>query len=143
MKNKKLIIIVIIAIILIAIISLFIFNKKESNLIEVNKTELKEKIDNKDSFILVISRKGCSHCAEYLPILKSIIEEYNVKVYLVDTDKYTKEDKEYLSSIANFSGTPTTIFIENGEETSALNRIVGSSNRKDIIKTFKQNGYIK
>ena len=52
-------------------------------------------------------------------------------------------DKEYLADIANISGTPTTVFIENGEETTVLNRIVGSASRKTVIDRLKTMKYIK
>ena len=52
-------------------------NKSEENeekhLIEITFSELKEKINNKESFILLISQESCSHCAEYKPVLKKVL----------------------------------------------------------------------
>ena len=145
MKNKKNIIIGIIIIVLIGLIIGLLLMKKDNNsyLIELNKNELKEKIDNKDSFILVVSREGCSHCAEYIPILKNVLEEDKVTAYIVDIAKFSKEDNTYLNSIANVSGTPTTLFIEKGEETTTMNRIVGSTNKRNIEKRLKAMGYLE
>ena len=142
MKNKKIIIGIIILIVVVGGIFL-IFNKKDNHLITLNKNELKEKIDNKDSFILVISQAGCSHCAEYIPILKEILNDNDIKAYIVDLKAFSKSDRQYLNTIANTSGTPTTLFIEKGEEKATYNRIVGSSNRQNIEAIFKKNGYIK
>ena len=143
MKNKKIIIGIIIIIALIIGGTIFIINKKDTNLITLNKNELKEKIDNKDSFILVVSQAGCSHCAEYIPVLKEILKDNDIKAYIIDLKAFSKSDRQYLTTIANTSGTPTTLFIEKGEEKATYNRIVGSSNRKNIEAMFKKNGYIK
>lgn len=143
MKNKKVIIIIIA---LIAVIALGIFTCvkfSEKNLIQINRKELQEKIEDKDSFILVVSREGCSHCKEFLPIFEEILKDHDIKAYSVDLATLSKKDRSYLATIANVSGTPTTLFIENGEEKSVMNRIVGSSNRKNIESTLKRNGYIK
>ena len=145
MKSKKNIIIGIIVIVFVGLIVGLVLMKKDTNsyLIELNKKELQEKIDNKDNFILVISREGCSHCAEYIPILKNVLEKDKVTAYIVDIAKFSKEDKTYLNSIANVSGTPTTLFIEKGEETTTMNRIVGSTTKRNIEKRLKAMGYLE
>lgn len=143
MKKK----IIFIAIILIAILGvLFLIFKKDNNskyLINLSANELKEKIDNKDSFILLISRTGCSHCAEYLPVFTKVLDDNKVTAYDVDLADFSKEERSYLNDIANVSGTPTTIFIEKGEEKSTINRIVGTASRKDITDRLKTMNYIK
>lgn len=119
-------------------------NKNESNnLVAMNTKTFKEKINNKDSFILLITKEGCSHCAEYLPVFINVLEKYNLTAYKLDLADMSDSDKEYLADIANISGTPTTVFIENGEETTVLNRIVGSASRKTVIDRLKTMKYIK
>lgn len=145
--KKKIIGIGIIVIIVLALVILFItaHNQKSSNkyLIELSKIELKEKIDNKEDFILVISRESCSHCAEYLPVLENVLTDYKVKGYYIDTDSYSEDDKKYVNELAKISGTPTTIFIENGEEKTVINRIVGTATRNEIVEALENKGYIK
>ncbi len=147
MKNKKFLIIGIVIVILVAIgigVYFLLKNNNTNNyLVELNKNALQEKIDNKDSFILVVSREGCPHCAEYLPVLRKVLENNKVTAYLVDIAKFSKEDRTYLNSIANVSGTPTTLFIEKGEEKSVVNRIVGSTDRRSIESRLKATGYIE
>lgn len=116
---------------------------KEEYLIELDRKGIQEKIENKEDFILVYSRKGCSHCAEYLPVLENVLTDYKVKGYYIDSEKFSKDDLKYVNSIANISGTPTTVFIEDGEETTVVNRIVGTANRKKIVETLKDRGYIE
>mgnify|MGYP004536547623 CR=1 FL=1 len=118
-------------------------NDVDSHLVELNMSELQSKIDNKETFILVISQTDCSHCAEYKPILKEVLAENNITAYEIDEKKLTKEENGQLKNIANISGTPTTVFIVDGEEKSTQSRLVGSANKTKIINRLKANGYIK
>ena len=118
-------------------------NDVDSHLVELNMSELQSKIENKETFILVISQTDCSHCAEYKPILKEVLAENNITAYEIDEKKLTKEENGQLKNIANISGTPTTVFIVDGEEKSTQSRLVGSANKTKIINRLKANGYIK
>ena len=145
--KKKFIIIGIIVIIALVIGILFLAKKEKSNaqsyLVELTKDKLEEKINNKDSFILVITREGCSHCAEYMPVLTNVLRDNQVTGYYVDLATLSDGDKKYLNSIANVSGTPTTIFIEDGEEKTVVNRIVGTATRSTIEEKLKSLDYIE
>ena len=90
-------------------------NDVDSHLVELNMSELQSKIENKETFILVISQTDCSHCAEYKPILKEVLAENNITAYEIDEKKLTKEENGQLKNIANISGTPTTVYIVDGE----------------------------
>lgn len=148
MKNKNNIIymiaitiIIIIAFILISNIS---NNKNNKDLIELNYKEIKEKINNKDSFILVVSRTTCSHCMSYKPKLKKISNNYNLKIYYIDYDKESKKNQDKLFEELDIDGsTPITIFYKKGKQTSLFDRIEGDLSEKTIINKFKDLKYIK
>ena len=148
MKKKDNIINLIIVIIVIALVCGIVFyfinrNKDEYKNIKVlNINELKEKIDNKDSFVLVISKDDCPHCIAYLPVLDKIGQDYGLTFFDISTTKMNDEDKTYLRNIANISGTPTTIFIEQGEEKNTANRLVGETKEYRVIEKLKAMGYI-
>ena len=116
-------------------------NEKYIN--EISLDEFKEKIANKESFALYVGNENCSHCVSYLPTLKSVLKEYNITIYHLDNSILT--DKEYaeFKTYINISGTPTIVFITDGEEETTLNRIVGETSKEDTIERFKTNGYIK
>jgi len=149
--KKKLIMIIILIVITLSIIGLIYAGttlhkeeKEENNhLVEISFKELQEKIDNKDSFILLLSQTTCSHCAEYRPVLKKVLKNYNIYAYEIATDKLDKEQTAKLKDIANASGTPTTVFIENGEEKNTGNRLVGAASESKLISRLKAVGYIK
>ena len=146
MKNENRInlIIVIIVVILIAGIAFLFMSKnlKTDSVQTITINEFKEKINNKDSFI-VITQEGCSHCKSYIPTLRRIGTEKKITFYEMDEKKWSEEDTKYFKSIANFDGgTPTTIFIENGEEKSTTNRLVGNVPEYRVIEKLKALGYI-
>lgn len=145
MKKNSIIILIIAAI----IIGTFFFLINKSNngtgqLIELNYKEIKEKVKNKDDFILVITQSTCSHCATYKPKLTKIAKDYNLNIYFITIDLEKETDKKEFLKEFNFQGaTPTTIFIKKGTEESVLNRLVGDINEKKIIEKFKKMGFIE
>ena len=52
--------------------------KEDKSLISITYKELDEKLKNKESFILVISRTDCSHCASFKPKLKTILTDNKI-----------------------------------------------------------------
>ena len=144
--KKKIIIIISIALLIILGSVFIVFYQKDkanSNFIELNKKTLQEKINNKDDFILVITREGCSHCAEYIPVFTRVLKDYDLKAYYIDIAKLSSDDKSYLDDLFTISGTPTTLFINKGEEKTVINRIVGSTSRKKIEDRLKKLKYIE
>ena len=117
--------------------------KEEKYFKELSISELQEKIDNKESFILVISQTTCSHCAEYKPRIKKVLAKYEVTGYYIEKDLLSAEETIQLNNIANISGTPATIFITDGEEKSSSTRITGARSTDVIISRLKAMGYIK
>lgn len=112
-------------------------------LVELKIDQLQTKIDAKESFILVISQSECSHCAEYKPRLKKILANYNIVGYYIEKDKLNDDQTAQLNNIANISGTPTTVFIVNGEEENTATRIVGGKSNETVKNRLRAMGYIK
>lgn len=140
-KTNNIILIGAIIITILIILFLAIGKSKEGNLLELNLNNLKEKMENKETFVLCISKTTCSHCNDYKPKLKSIANEYNIDIYYIDVDKYNEEE---FSNLISFDGsTPTTIFIKNGDEETTSNRINGDVSKSKIIDKLKSNDFIK
>lgn len=110
---------------------------------EVNYSELNNMIENKEDFILFIGSSTCSACGAYEITLNDIIKEYNVDVKYIDISKLSDEEEGSLISKFPISGTPTTVFITEGEEEDTHNRIDGNARNSKIVEKFKENGYIK
>lgn len=147
MKNKNKILIFLVAI-LIAIGMFLTYNfilknkTTESKLINITVSDLESKINNKESFILVISQTGCSHCEQYLPELDRTLQEVNQNAYVLNITGLDNESASTLNKYVNFSGTPTTIFFHDGVEATTLNRIVGYASKAKIKEKLKSLGYI-
>ena len=141
-QKKKAIIIIIICLVLL--IGGFTFDRilSKSNLEEIKYEKMMEKIDNKESFVILFSQTTCSHCADFKPKLEKVANEFNIKVYYLETDLLDEDTYAKLKQTFNFSGTPTTVFIINGEEKSAATRISGDTSREKIISKLKSNGFI-
>ncbi len=142
--NKKNFIISICSLILIILFVIAFNYYSRPRLYELDVNQVKEKIDNKESFILCISATYCSHCKEYKPKLEDISKEYRMDIYYIDFDKYSDKEQELFRNYVSFDGgTPVTLFIKNGEEETTVNRINGNVNKDKIISKFKSNGFIK
>lgn len=143
-KNSNLIWIIAI-VILVLLLSFLIINKaiSKGNLVELTYDEFVQKIDNEESFVLCVSRTTCSHCATYKPKLESVAKDYAIDLYYIDIDKYSEEEQEEFEKIINFNdSTPTTVFLKNGKETTASNRINGDVSTSRIIDKLKSNDFI-
>ena len=136
--------IVIVVILIVAGVAFFLLSKnmQTGSVKSISISELKEKIDNKDSFILVITQDGCTHCKSYLPTIRKIGNQYNITFYDVSQTGLSSDDQTYLKNVANTDGTPTTVFIENGEEKATTNRLVGNVPEYRVIERLKALGYI-
>ena len=141
MKDKKKKIIVIIASILVVagLIIYYFIHSYDSNLIEINYNELKEKIDNKEDFVLCVSRTTCIHCQDYKPKLKKVGYKYKIDIYLLNDD----ELKMFKNTVSFDGSTPITIFFKNGEEKTTATRIEGDVSEEKLINKLKTNGFIE
>lgn len=145
MKSKtfKLILGILIIIFVGIIIGYFIFNKN-NNLIKLDYKDIVNKIDNKESFVLCVSRTTCSHCQSYKPKLQKVANKYNIKIYYTDIDTYNKDElNDFNFRITFDGGTPVTLFIKNGEEKTTATRIIGDVSSEKIIDKLKKNDFIK
>lgn len=116
---------------------------EDSYLIELTFNELEEKINNKESFVLVFTQTQCNHCHEYKPVLKRTLAKKKFYAYEIVLDHLSKKEKAKLNDIANVSGTPTTVFIIDGAEVNSSSRLVGIQQEDKIVNRLKYYGYIE
>ena len=122
-------------------------NKQEkidsSYLIELSFEELEKKINNKETFMLIYTQTTCSHCHEFKPTLKRALAEQKFYGYEIVLDKLKNNEKAKLNDIANVSGTPTIVFIKDGQEIDTSTRLVGIKSKDEVINKLKYLGYIE
>ncbi len=141
-KKRALIICGICLVILVgAVIADLVLSK--SYLKEIKYNEVMDKIEKKESFVVLLSQTTCTHCMDFKPKLEKVANKYKVSIYYLETDLLTEEEHNELKTHFSFSGTPTTVFITDGEEKTAANRINGDVSEEKIVSKLKSNGYIK
>lgn len=125
---------------------LFLFTGCESEdkyLKNLSYNELNTKLENKETFFFVVTQDGCSHCEDFLPVLKKVLNQYEVVGYNLNLTKMTEKEHEEFDKAFNVEGTPTTIFVKDGEEISLLQRITGEADEEKVIQKLQKNDYIK
>lgn len=115
---------------------------------EIDFKTLNKKFKQKEDFVLFIGSSQCSHCQSYKPKLEAVIKVHQIKVYYIDVYALTAEESKQLESYITFSGTPYTVFIENGKlkENGDDKQVYSISGDRDIDyikKIFVKNGYMK
>jgi thioredoxin-related protein len=151
MKNIKRNLWLCVIILLVIILGVFLVYKLafkndsdgSDSVISIGISDLENKIENKDTFILVITQTDCSHCKQYLPELRRTLKKYDIVAYELDVQKLDSDEKTTLAKYVNFSGTPTTLFYTDGEEKTTLNRLVGYAAESKIVERLKSLGYIE
>ena len=134
-----------IIIVFILILGFLIINNilnKEGELKKITYNEIKEKINNKEDFVLIVSRTTCSHCISYKPKVEQIAKKEKIIIYYIDYDE--EKNQEKLLTELNLDGsTPITLFIKDGKETSVLNRLEGDLESDKVTERLKKMGFIK
>ena len=131
-------------IILIAVLFLFVLTGcTKSNVEEISYSKFKDKIKNNESFILEVMQDGCKFCESYAPKFDKILKEYNITAYKLNLTKLNEKDDKEFKTAYFITGTPTTMFIVDGKDTTGMLRIDGDQSEAKIIEKLKANGYIK
>lgn len=125
------------------IISLLLVGCGSQSYTKVDYNELTEKLNNKDSFVLVIGSSTCAACKEYKVTMEEIMTKYNLEIYNIEIDSLSEEDGRKFSTAFTFQYTPTTIFIVNGEEKTTYDRLEGAASNEEVIKLLKKYNYIE
>ena len=116
--------------------------KKYTTYTELNFQQFQNKIDNKDTFVLVVGSSTCSSCAMYKPTMEKVIKDKQIEIFYIDLNELSEEEYTKLYSKYVISKTPTTLFIKGGIEESPYNRIVGAISYSEIVESLKNNGYL-
>lgn len=115
---------------------------KYSTYTELTYSELQTKLENKETFVVVLGSSTCSACAAYKLTMEDVIKDKQVEIFYLDIAKLSSDDSSKFESKFVIAATPTTVFIENGVETTTYNRIVGAASYTDVVKNLKKHGFI-
>ena len=88
-------------------------------------------------------RDDCNNCVELKPKIINILEKYKIDMFYINTNDFSEEEYNSFNKIVNYSGTPTIIFVKDGDEETVASRIVGNISEEKVLAKFKANGIIK
>lgn len=118
-------------------------NNKFTTYETIDYKEYVRLMDSDETFSLVIGSSTCSACSLYKSTMDNFISKYNINVKYIDISKLSEDEYKLLRSEINFSSTPTTIFVKNGDHTSVYDRIVGAESISNVVSRFTKMGYIE
>lgn len=128
--------------ILIILCALFLVGCSNPKYTEISVTQFQEKLDAKESFILVIGSDTCSACKSHEPTMQKVMKDTNLEIFYINLHVLSDEDYSKIYSSYVVTSTPTTLFFKDGVETSTYDRIVGAVDYDEVIKKLEKLGYI-
>ena len=156
-KSKK-DLILILGLVLVLVLGFFVMSDKnagpsyelplvlsgDAGLQELTYKEYKKKIDNDESFVLIIESATCSHCQAFMPKAKEFAEKNNLPMYYVDTNTFDHEEEwpkfektnSYLKKANGNWGTPTTLVLA-GYDTVDFIEGAGATD-EDLLNLYKK-----
>lgn len=117
-------------------------NNRLNGYTKISYVEFNQKKENGDTFPLVVGSNTCSACATYEVVMNQFIEDNQVEVFYIDLSTVSEEEYNNLRMEISFTGTPTTVFYQDGKLTSFYNRLDGAEDISGIKKYFEENNYI-
>lgn len=92
---------------------------------EITIPELIEKIDNKDTFVLIVSRNSCTHCQKLEEELDKTTKDHNTIIYNVKLDETSYDtlvsDVKKLEKYVSEPGTtPHVYYMKDGKEVDSF-----------------------
>jgi len=143
MKNKFYIVGILIALFIVGGTIYLLNNSNTTYFKEITTTEVEKMINDKKTFLLYIKQDNCNHCKAFTPVMEKVLKKYKVQGYYVNLSNLTEEDgTKFDSLIPNITGTPTTVFFEDGTE-AIMERIIGGKTEDSLVQKLKNLGYIK
>jgi len=111
----------------------------EPGLNQLTYNEYAEKVENGETFVVIIERTGCSYCSLYMPIVEEYANENKIPIFYIDTDTLTEDEFNELSTKNNYLkknqwGTPTTLFMMGSK---VIDNISGYVEKDSVDAFFK------
>lgn len=97
------------------------YNGEPGSVERITTAQLIQKLDNKESFVVVFTQTTCGHCKTFMEMLDEYLPTHDITVYDVIIDLEGNRDqavKELETLFPDFTGTPDLYYLENGEISS-------------------------
>ncbi|EGG81853.1 hypothetical protein HMPREF9477_01555 [Lachnospiraceae bacterium 2_1_46FAA] len=104
-------------------------NEKSSDnqveLVSVNLDQIKEKIESKESFFVVITNQECPYCEELYEILDEYKPNEKVQLYDLNFEDFSYDREKVKEVFPSFVGTPNMFYVEDGTIISQYDNMDG------------------
>lgn len=107
----------------------------------INYNEFMTKIENEETFTLLMWQTGCSHCETFEPTLNNVIKKYNVKMYSINLADLSEIEYAKVKNKTFILGTPTTVYIKEGKVQPT--KLVGDKSEEQVISFLQKYDIIK
>lgn len=80
--------------------------QEATSMIEITGTDFATKVENKDSFIIMLGSRSCTSCTAFKPIINQYVADTGSDIYLVQST---------VTSVVDYKYTPTLVIYKDGE----------------------------
>lgn len=102
-----------------------IVKNNQLELITVNLDWVKEKIESKESFLIIITNEECTYCDELYEILNEYESNQKVTIYDLSFKDFSYDREEVKDVFPSFVGTPNIFYVEDGTIISQYDNMEG------------------
>jgi len=121
-------------------ISFILTGCSNSSLSKISIDEVKEKMNNKESFIVYFTSENNKKLEKNL---SEVLEENDLQGYKVDINKIKDEDENSFRLLVDYEDS-SVVFVVNGIDSSKLSHITNDDiSKKDILKRLIDMNFIK
>lgn len=117
-------------------------NEEYKEYIDLTYDEFAKKLDNNETFVVLVYKTSCSHCQSFEPKLNKLIETYNLEIYSINLDELSEKQLSIVTNKTFVSGTPTMVFFKEGKNQRNIN-LVGDKDEEEIISFLLKAEFLK
>ena len=105
-------------------------------------------LNDEAASIIYLARPDCGYCQQQEPIVKAVMNEYDLTIFYLNTNELTSENFKYLFSLdtklfgedGKDFGTPTILIVQKGK---IIDSSVGLTQKESLVSLFTKHGFIK
>ena len=112
-----------------------------SNILTVKLDKVRKMIEDKESFVLLISQTYCSHCIAYKPTYNEVMSENDMLGYDLDVATLSEGDFKKFKALFEVESTPTTLVFVEGKQQEEIK--IGAVTNEELTKFLKKYKIIK
>lgn len=105
---------------------------------ELTIAQLREKMENEDSFVLVIGSDDCEECIAYTPVVQAFMHGQDEELFHLNMTAFSDEEVDEIKTEFRFETTPATVFFIGGSRAASLPGRVTYGELETIFGQYRQ-----